>query len=271
MPTVVTYSCSARSSYEPISCRTCASLSCPSAISFSSLMNESWRCPVAGFVAQAAATAMATYVVQAFRPAMADLKVCTTSDGGALLRERMLECSHQQDDEPRRRTVAHQAHAPDLSRKRTEAAADLDAELFEQQLADRGVVHALRDLDGVEAVQAIAFRRKERQANRRQPFDECLVIPLVARPPRVEPFFVHDVQRFVQRAEQRRRHRVVVLPVDPVVLQEAEVEVEARTRGGLLERARREDNRPQARRGPEAFLRAAVADVHAPGADLELD
>ena len=41
MPTVVTYSCSARSSYEPISLRIWVSFSWPSAISRSSLMNES--------------------------------------------------------------------------------------------------------------------------------------------------------------------------------------------------------------------------------------
>jgi len=43
-----------------------------------------------------------------------------------LLRERALERSTQQDNQPRRRAGAHEADAPDFSGERPEAGADLD-------------------------------------------------------------------------------------------------------------------------------------------------
>ena len=49
-----------RSSYSPISCRTCASSSRPTEISCSSLMNDSSRLPVTGLVAQAVISTAAT-------------------------------------------------------------------------------------------------------------------------------------------------------------------------------------------------------------------
>ena len=48
-----------------------------------------------------------------------------------------------------------------------------------------------------------------------------------------------------------------------------QIEVEAAALHAPLERARREDDRRQAGRRAEAFLRAAVAGVDAPGADVE--
>src|SRR6185436_8748616 len=142
MPTVVTYSCSARSSYEPISCRTWTSFSCPSAISFSSLMKESWRSPVAGFVAHAAVRNNNPITPDLNTP---DLKVGPTTGClgiHILFCQRALKRAEQQDHEPCVRAVAHQAHAPDLAGEGTEAAADLDAVFLEQHLPHGRVVHA---------------------------------------------------------------------------------------------------------------------------------
>ena len=57
--------------------------------------------------------------------------------------------------------------------------------------------------------------------------DQRAMVPLVARPARVEPLFFDDRQRFVQRVDERRRHRVVILAAQPVVLEQREIEVEA--------------------------------------------
>ena len=102
-----------------------------------------------------------------------------------------------------------------------------------------------------------------------EPLDQGAVIALVPRPSRLEPFFLDDRQRFVERVDERRRHRVVILPPQPVVLEQLQVEVEAAARDAPLERPRPEDDRRQARRRAETFLRAAVARVDAPGADVE--
>ena len=75
----------------------------------------------------------------------------------------------------------------------------------------------------------------------------------------------------VQREQQRRRHRVVVLTAHPVVLQQREIEIETLALDGALHRARREDDRRQSGRRAKSLLRAAVADVDAPGAHLECD
>ena len=57
------------------------------------------------------------------------------------------------------RAVAHQADPPGLALERAEAAADLDAPVLEQPLADRQVVDAVGDLDAGQLRQAVAFGR----------------------------------------------------------------------------------------------------------------
>src|SRR5262252_6206222 len=101
----------------------------------------------------------------------------------SLLRECTLERPAQQDDQPRRRACAHQAHAPDLSGERTEAGADLDVVLVEQVDADRRLVYTLRYTHRVQRPQAIALRREQRQPQLRDRSHQTPMIALVARPP----------------------------------------------------------------------------------------
>ena len=81
------------------------------------------------------------------------------------------------------------------------------------------------------------------------------MVPLVPRPARLEPFFLDNRQRLVERIDQRGRHRVVILAPHPVVLEQLQVEVEAAALHAPLERARPEHHRRQAgraRRGTSA-------------------
>ncbi len=135
--------------------------------------------------------------------------------------------------------------------------------------AHGGFVHAVGDPDRIERPQPLAFPRQHRQTQLRQRLEERAMIPLVASPARVEPFLFDDRQRFVQRVDQRGRHRVVVLAAQPVVLEQREVEVEAAAFHPLRERARTEHDGREARRPAQAFLRARVRGIHAPAADVE--
>ena len=63
-------------------------------------------------------------------------------------------------------------------------------------------------------------RRQHRQAERRQRLEQRAMVALVPRPARLEPFLLDDRQRLVQRVDQRRRHRVVILAAQPVVLEQ---------------------------------------------------
>ena len=80
---------------------------------------------------------------------------------------------------------------------------------------------------GVERPQPLAGRRQQREAEAVEAVGEHAMMPLVPRPARLEPFFLHDRQRLAQRVDERRRHRVVVLATDPVVLEQLQIEVEA--------------------------------------------
>ena len=91
-------------------------------------------------------------------------------------------------------------------------------------------------------------RRQHRQPERAQPVDQRAMVALVPRPARVEPFLLDDRQRLVQRIDERRRHRVVILAPEPVVLEQLQVEVEAAALHAPLERARTEHDRRQTRR-----------------------
>src|SRR5262245_42715498 len=144
----------------------------------------------------------------------------------ALLGEGTLERSAEEDDQPGRRAGAHQPDAPDLPRERAEASADFDVELVEQVFADRRLVDAVGDPHGVERPQPLALLWQQREAERRERSDKRLVMAFVAGPARFEPFFFDDRKRLIKSVDERRRHSVVILPANPVVLEQGEIEVE---------------------------------------------
>ena len=82
-------------------------------------------------------------------------------------------------DQPRRRTGAHQANAPDFSGQRPEAGADLDVELVEQVLAYGGLVDAVGYPHRVQRPQTFAFRRQHRKTERLQAGNQREVVALV--------------------------------------------------------------------------------------------
>ncbi len=136
-------------------------------------------------------------------------------------------------------------------------------------LAHRRFVDAVRDANCVERPQPLALWRQHRQAHVREPRNERPMIALVPGPSSVEPFLLHNRERLVERAHERGRHRMVIRALQPVVLEQLEIQIEAAALHAAAERARREDDRRQAGRRPETFLRAAIARVDGPRADVE--
>ena len=81
--------------------------------------------------------------------------------------------------------------------------ADLDVELVEQVLAHGGFVDAVGHADRVQRPEPLAFAAAARERpSVASAVDERAMIALVPRPPRLEPFFFDDRQRFV-RARRR--------------------------------------------------------------------
>src|SRR6185369_5263723 len=93
-------------------------------------------------------------------------------------------------------TVAHGADAEDFAGQWAEAPGDFHTVLFEQELANLGVVHAVRNARGIERPEAVALRYEHRQAEFLDAGDEGLVVGLVARPTGFEPFLGDDGQPF---------------------------------------------------------------------------
>jgi hypothetical protein len=183
-------------------------------------------------------------------------RVPCPGDGG-------LERGHEQQDTRRRRARTHQADAPDLAGQRPHAGADLDVECFTKCLAHRGIVEAGRNARGVEGLQPLACGRQQAQAHRVHGDGKHPVRELVPRPARLKPLLFDRRQRFVERVDQRRRHRVVVLARDPVVLEQPEVEMEAPAGGAPGEGRRSKRDRRKPGRRADALLRAAVARIDA--------
>ena len=109
-------------------------------------------------------------------------------------------------------------------------------------------VHALRHAHRVQRPEPLALGRQQPEAHGGERRGERAVVPFVPRPSRLEPLLLDGRERLVQRVDERRRDRVVVLPPHPVVLEQAEVEVEAAAGHAARERRRREGDRRQARR-----------------------
>ena len=182
----------------------------------------------------------------------------------------LFERAEQQHDQPRRRACSHQPDAPDLAGQRTEPGADLDAVLLEQLLAHRRLVHAVRDAHGVQRPQPLAFAAAARDSPIAfSPSMNARWLRSCRAQRASSPSSSTIASASSQRADQRRRHRVVILPAHPVVLEQLQIEVEAAALHAPRERARAEHDRRQARRRAQTFLRAAVDGVDAPGADIE--
>src|SRR6184192_1054138 len=172
-------------------------------------------------------------LTERIRRSAVDGSVATVGAGAAsgmgtaivLFGQSLLERPEQQHDKTRRRAGAHQSDAPDLPGERAKARADLDVEPIEQMHAHARLVDAGRHAHRVERPEPVAFAWKQRQADLLQPIDERPVIPLVARPSRIEPFFFHDGERLGERIDERGRHRVVILPLEPVVLEKPQIEI----------------------------------------------
>jgi hypothetical protein len=86
--------------------------------------------------------------------------------------------------------VAHQADPPNLALEVAQPAADLDAEVREQSLADRQVVHARGNQHGIELRELIPLLRGILEAQGIQSGLEGQVIPAVPCPAGLETLFV---------------------------------------------------------------------------------
>src|SRR5947199_5638200 len=130
--------------------------------------------------------------------------------------------------------------------------------------SDCRLVYSVGNADRVERPKTLAFWCEERQTARSERLREREVIPLVTRPPRFESLLLDDRERFVERVHERGRHRVMVLALRPIFLEQREIEIEAAALDTPLECPRREDDRRQSGRRAQTFLRAAVDRVEAP-------
>ena len=124
-----------------------------------------------------------------------------------------------------------------LPGERTEAGADLDVESSQQRGAHGRLVDAVGTRTAF-SVHSRSPRRQQRDAERLEPGGEREVVAAMARPARLEPFFLDDDERLVQRVDERRRDRVVILAADPVVLEQREIQIEAARRHARLSSAR---------------------------------
>ena len=96
------------------------------------------------------------------------------------------------------------------------------------------------------------------------------MVPLVPRPARLEALFLDDRERFGQRVDERGRHRVVILPAaasSPRAAADRSRSCGTCTRRSSARGPKTTGASPDGR--AQALLRAAVARVDAPAADVE--
>ena len=137
-----------------------------------------------------------------------------------MLGKSALQGAEQKNNERRRGTGAHQADTPDFSGQWSEASTDLNIEFRQEVFASGSLVDAIRNAHGVEGPETLALRRQNRQPKFLQALEESVMISFMASPARLEPFFFDECQCLVQRLDERRGHRVVVLAPNPLVFEQ---------------------------------------------------
>ena len=151
----------------------------------------------------------------------------------------MFERGEQQHDVRQRRAGTHQADPPDPARERTKTGADLDRKLVEQT---RACTAASSTPSGTRTAFSVhsrsSGRRQQRNAEPLETGGERKMVPAMARPACLQPLFFRDHERRMQRVDERRRQRVMILAPDPVVLEQSDVQVEASRRDARIHDAR---------------------------------